>query len=224
MKNQLEIADFVAAMKSLNMAKNIFMALIIVALLAQITIFVLLNFTSILTVESSVAVPAATQQAASAPADRASLPSEVIIQYSTALEWSLASGKFLGVVAAVLNVMVIMYAAALSLVGGGKGIPPLFRAFCWSLVLLALVTPWQNVLLGSKACGALSNFQQLANWFQHDQLHSQGLADSWQYYARYLVYPLVGVLAWAMVLVKFSKGYRRLVETTIEVLNPGSQS
>jgi hypothetical protein len=200
------------------------MALIVVALLAQISIFVLLNFTSILTVEPSVAVPAATQQAASAPVDRATLPSEVVIQYRTALEWSLASGKFLGVVAAVLNVMVIMYAAALSLVGGGKGIPPLFRAFCWSLVLLALMTPWQNVLLGSKACGALSTFQEMSRWFQHTQMLGDGLVDNWQFYARYLAYPAVALLAWIMVLGKFAMGYRRLVETTIEVLNPGSES
>jgi hypothetical protein len=224
MQNRLELSDFVAAMKSLNTAKNIFMALIIVALLAQIAIFVLLNFTSVLTIEPNVSVSSSSQPA-SMPATAAALAArEIIIHYRTALEWSMSAAQFLALVAAVLNVLVIMYAAALSLVGGGRGIPPLFRAFCWSLVLLALMTPWQNILQGSKACGALSTFAKMESWYQHTRMFGNGLMDSWQFYARYLAYPAVAVLTWGIVIVKFASGYRRLVETTIEVLNPGSES
>ena len=129
-----------------------------------------------------------------------------------ALRWVLRGTKFLGLVASMLLVLTLMFAVMLSLLGRLGGTAGLMGAFFWSLILLAIVTPWQQVIRGTFACGALYNLDELVraagkvkcSW----GVKEAGALDWTLFYARFIAYPLVTVLVWLRVQAKFARGYR----------------
>lgn len=133
-------------------------------------------------------------------------------KWEVALRWSLPGAKFVAMVAAMLLVITLLFAVGLSLVGKLGGMAGLISAFFWSLILFAMVMPWQQVLTKSSlACGALYNLGELQ--VARRQVAAAGSAG-WQepllYYARFVAYPVVALLVWLIVHVKFARACMRM--------------
>ena len=212
--NQHAASEFASAMKPVRTARSIFLLLILVGLVVQATGFVLLEFTALMDTssaavegEKSVSTPPAeTTPAASKEQPRA---------LRDAFHWMLPITKFLALVCGVLVVISLMFSAALSLLAQGQGSRRLFSAFCWSLVLLAMVFPWQRVFQSSLACGALYNLGELTKWYDSIHTGQSDLMEKIFYFARFLGYPGLALLVWIVVLVKSGGGYRRLVSDEV---------
>ena len=207
--NQHAASEFASAMKPVRTAKCIFLLLILVSLVVQAAGFVLLEFTTQMDTPSAVegetsvsTPPAETTPAASKEQPRA---------LRDAFHWILPITKFLALVCGVLVVISLMFLAALSLLGQGQGSLRLLSAFCWSLVLLAMVIPWQRIFQSSLACGALYNLGELTKWYDSIHTGQSNLMKKIFYFARFLGYPGLTLLVWIVVLVKSDGGYRRLV-------------
>jgi len=197
-------SDYVEAFASVKAAKNVFWWLIAVAIIVQLAAFVLVDFAGVL--DGKYATPTATAPA-TAPADSAQW-------WFSGLCWILPMSKFIGLVSALLLALTLMFAVKLSLLGRLGGAAGLTSAFFWSLILLAVVTPWQQMFRFSLACGALYNLSELIDYAK-DVKSSWGAESitklSWiLYYARFLLYPLIALILWLVVGIKFACGYRKL--------------
>ena len=103
--------------------------------------------------------------------------------------------------------LTLMFLVELSLVGRLGGAAGFMRAFFLSLILLAMFVPWQQIIKGDFACGALFNLGQLEEArreLQGDKL-SQIL-----HYARFIAYPSLALLVLIAVQIAFGKGYRKM--------------
>jgi len=131
-----------------------------------------------------------------------------------ALRWVLRGTKFLGLVASMLLVLTLMFAVMLSLLGRLGGTAGLMGAFFWSLILLPMLVPWQQVLQSPFACGALFNLDNLTSWTARVRASwgasSPAARDLVFYYARFLVYPAVALLVCLVIQVKFAAGLKRM--------------
>jgi len=192
--------EYCDAFRSVRAAKNLFWWLIAAAIVAQLAAFVLVNFVGV--------IDPLHQGGASQPAT-APLSAE---RWQEALTWVLPATKFLALVCGMLLSLTLLVAVNLSLLGRLGGVAGLVSAFFWSLILLALVTPWQQVMNAAVACGALYNLDELVraagkvkcSW----GVKEAGALDWTLFYARFIAYPLVTVLVWLRVQAKFARGYR----------------
>ncbi|MFP3937886.1 MAG: hypothetical protein ACLFVW_06055 [Phycisphaerae bacterium] len=189
------ISEYAEAFDSVRLAKNIFWLLIAAAIVVQLVCFVLVHFVG---VTNQAAQLGATQPASSASG------------WYHALHWIMPAVKFIALVSALLLMLTLMFAVKLSLLERMGGVAGLMSAFFWSLILFALLVPWQDVLAGSFASGALYNLGELTD-------SKARLGDGWGnkvlFYARYAAYPVVTVLVWLVVQMKFGRGYRVIVST-----------
>ncbi|GAH86266.1 unnamed protein product, partial [marine sediment metagenome] len=128
------------------------------------------------------------------------------------LGWALPFTRIVAVVCGMLTVITMMFAALLSLISGQGGIKCFFNAFFWSLLLFVAVLPWQTIIKGSLVSGAMYNLGELIRWSKDsiEPWAPQG-TSVWQqspYYARFLAYPVLVLLIWIVVQVKFGRGFR----------------
>jgi hypothetical protein len=125
--------------------------------------------------------------------------------------WGLALTKLAALILSVLLMMTFMFAAQVSLVGQLGATAGFLSAFCWSMFIVVLLVPWQQV--GSAmACGATFNFGQWlaqarvvrANW----GAAQQDIGATVVYYIRFLLYPIVTLVIVMIAGARFGAGYR----------------
>jgi hypothetical protein len=190
------ISEYAEAFDSVRLAKNIFWLLIAAAIVVQLASFVLVQFVGV--VEGANQIPGTDEPVASATG------------WYHALHWVLPAVKFIALASGLLLVLTLMFAVKLSLLERMGGVAGLMSAFFWSLVLFVLVVPWQDVLVDSFASGALYSLGDLvASRNQMD--HQWG--GTILHYARFVAYPVVTVLVWVVVQLKFARGYRQIVSS-----------
>jgi len=128
-----------------------------------------------------------------------------------AVFWGLALTKLAALILSVLLVMTFMFASQVSLVGQLGATAGFLSAFCWSMFIVVLLVPWQQV--GSAlACGATFNFGQWleqartvrANWGATEQ----DIGATVIYYLRFLLYPIVTLVIVMIAGSRFGAGYR----------------
>lgn len=210
MNQYVDSSETVSAMKSIKTAKNAFLLLIFLALAVQASGFILLESTDLM--DTSSTAPAGELSSAAQPPDQPPATSKEQAQIlREAFGWILPITKFLGAVCGVLVVISLMYAGALSLLAQGRGAKLMISAFCWSLLLLAMVIPWQQIFRGSLACGALYNLSELTTWYDSIHTAQSDMTANILYFARFLGYPGLTLLVWIVVLGKSAGGYKRLV-------------
>ncbi len=212
----------VAAFRSVKAGKKVFMLLVILALVGQLAGFILVQFMGVIdpldTGPTAAAARTTTQPTTQEVVQRSEERAEAA--YSTTfwreiLRWGLPALRFMALVAGLLAILTIMFAVKLSLVGKLGGIAGFMSAFFWSLVLLATITPWQQVLGGQFASGALYNLGELTR--EVSQVNKSWGAESVKtldlmlFYARFIAYPVLALLVWAMVTAKFARGYRESI-------------
>ena len=190
--------QFCDALRSLSRVKSLFAFLIVLCLLVQLAAFVLVSFVGVL------------------DNDAVSADGNSAMNWFKVINWSLASTKFIALVSALLLMLTVMFSVKVSLVGRVGATAGFLGAFFWSLVLLAMLVPWQQMIGSAMACGATFNLQQLAErghlvrkaWGATEE---SATAGRWVvYYLRFLVYPVMAFFVQMIVLAKFSRGFRPL--------------
>jgi hypothetical protein len=213
-------SEYSAAIRSVRCAKNVFWLLTALAILAQLVVFGLVAWGG--TVDALYGTSATMSRPASAPAgDKAIDRADA---WRANFVWMLAVSQFLAMIMAFLLVGWLLVAVCVSLVGRLGGVASLLSAFFWSLVLLAILIPWQFTFQKSPLIGAL---------FTYDDLYKGTMAvkTSWgavdvsiwelvRYHVRFLAYPILAVLIWLLVNSRFRHGCREMVVTAAEPLSP----
>ena len=195
--------DYAQAFGSVRCAKKILWVLIALMIVVQLASFVLVEFVGVLDPLHKAATATATTNPAGT--DQANMWQDV-------LGWVMPASKFLAFVLAILLSLTLLLGVQISLAGGLGGAAGLVGAFFWSLVLLAALTPWQQLFPSSIVCGATYNLGDLVNFAKTAKAdwagHSVGTFDVIAYYLRFIGYPVVAVLLWLVVGLKFCRGVR----------------
>lgn len=223
-------AEYFAAMKSVRAAKMVTWLLVWVALAVQVTCFILAQFTAFL--EPPKASPATQPAAATGPAaaTRASAATRPVsapapsadartagLRRST-VAWVLAVTKFAGPAAGAILALALGIGLLVSLVGRLGGAKELAGALFWSVFLLAMLCPWRQVFPGTIGAGVLFDFGEM-----HAAIARAGAdvaagryytAAAILHFIRFLAYPLLTLLVWIVVGLKFARGLRRVNQST----------
>ena len=202
----IEPKEFLAGLNLLRRAKNIFCFLLVLAVLIQIAAFVLVNWVNVIDAASSVVLYGLPEgQEASGGLGEPELWYDVLM-------WVLPFTRIIAVVCGMLVIITMMFAASLSMISGQGGIKSFFGAFFWSLLLLAAVLPWQMIMKGSLVSGAMYNLGELIKLSQESvKPWASQETSTWAqvpYYARFLGYPILVLMVWIVVQVKFARGFR----------------
>jgi len=126
----------------------------------------------------------------------------------------MSTARFVAFAAAVLLSLALLLAVLISLLDRLGGAAGFVSSFYWSLVLLAILTPWRQILGGS-AAGALYGLDDLLAALHHLKA-SWGATPAtrlqWAlYYGRFVGAPVVALLVWLACQLKFARGYRSIV-------------
>ena len=210
MQYELGSSPCIAAFRSLKAGKTFFMTIVLLMLLVQLAAFIAADFFGVLDKPTPAAINAAATQPTTTQPGEADADDDVARAacWECLYAWTLPAAKFLALVAGLLAVLTFMFAVKLSIVGRLGGIAGFMSAFFWSLILLAVVTPWQQISGGSFASGALYNFGELQRHLQQVRAEGANLWDWIVHYARFIAYPVVAILIWCITLAKFGRGYR----------------
>ena len=115
---------YVEAMRTVRGAKNLFFGLLVLVILFLVAAFCLVRYAGVLEVERE---------------------SHLVWDYW--LTWAFAFSAFVGVVVGFLYVLALGVGLKISLAGQLEGVAGLTKGFFWSLLFLAILLPWQNVLV-----------------------------------------------------------------------------
>jgi len=208
-------AEYAIAFRSIRAAKNLAVTLIILCILAQIGATIAVHFARVLDALPAEAGPTPrTLPAAEADAEPATQPvtqpadSDVdfAATCSVLLKYGLPGTRFASLLLCLLLVLMVMFAVKLSLVERIGGVAGFISAFNWSLILLMMLVPWQQILSSSMSCGALFNFSELTR--ADSALGETPVQlDQVLFYARFIAYPCVALFTCLIVQMKFARGY-----------------
>ncbi len=194
--------QFCDALRYLGRISNWLALLLLLCLLVQIVAFVLVDFVGVLGAADDTAVGQADAET-----------------WSEALVFATAATKFLAVVCGLLLMLTVMFGVKVSLVGQVGETRGFLGAFFWSLVLLAMLVPWQQILYTSLASGATFNLSQLREGAELARAKlgaSEETVTIWRqihYFARFLAYPIVAMFMVLLVAMKFKRGFRPLKDS-----------
>jgi hypothetical protein len=200
----MDSTEFASAIKTLKRARSFFSLLVALSLLVQISGFVLLYF-----FRSTVNVDnlAAFQQ---------SLHSgSVVWTWQNVLFWSISTSKLLALFSGCMVVATLVLTNLVVIVAGGKGARLFITASLWSLLLLLLVSPWQDILQGGFLRGAMYSLDTLRTWVAEmpDPTSGQLQLDfhAVRFFAQFMGYPIISLLVLIMSLLRFGQGYKQIV-------------
>ena len=153
--------------------------------------------------------PAPTTRPAPAIAEPAKDKLNALV-WKAVMTWVLHATKVLTPIVTLVLLISIMLSVFMSLLGRLGRISGFVGAFFWTVVLLALVTPWQDILAGRFAGGAMYDLQELTaetgrvlrRWGAPEPM---GL-DEHLYYARFVGLPAIALLIWLVVALKYAWG------------------
>lgn len=209
MSPRIDTTEFLAAMKSLKRAKNFFSFLIIVALLVQAAGFMMLYFWGT-EINADEIIHYQQSPENMFMGDQAQFWRNILI-------WAFPVSKLFALFSGSMLVLTIMFASVIALTGGGTGILYFVSAFLWSLFVLALLSPWQNILRGGLFSGALYNLDELRAYMLKIELMTSGgekpgFLEQLKFFARFLGYPAVSLLVLITTLIKYAKGNKQLTK------------
>ena len=222
------VVEYVTAMKSVRCAKNVFFLLLVLAILTQLAAFAVINFTDKLDAAyrpadrpgAPAAAPATSPARTRAAAD-ADAPDAIqaAVMYKHSLGAAMKVARFVAPVAAALATVCLFIGLIVTLIGRLDGAAGLSGALFWSLLLIALLVPWQQASSPAVGLGAMSSLEELATesgrvvkgWGH--EVH--GSWDHVLFYARFVGYPVVALLVWLVMQSKFARGYKRMIASTV---------
>ncbi len=110
------------AMRTVRGVKNLFFGLLVVVILFLVAAFCLVQYAGVLEGETRLA-------------------------WENWLNWAFPFSAFVGVVVGCLYVLTLLVGLKISLAGRLEGAAGLTKGFFWSLLFLAILLPWQNILV-----------------------------------------------------------------------------
>ncbi len=113
---------YVEAMRTVRGVKNLFFGLLVVVILFLVGAFCLVHYAGVFEGESRGF-------------------------WEHWLGWAFAFSAFLGMVVGCLYVLTLLIGLKISLVGRLEGVAGLTKGFFWSLLFLAILLPWQSILV-----------------------------------------------------------------------------
>ncbi len=113
---------YVEAMRTVRGVKNLFFGLLVVVILFLVAAFCLVQYARVLEGESE-------------------------LFWDNWLSWAFPFSAFVGVVVGCLYVLTLLIGLKISLAGRLEGAAGLTKGFFWSLLFLAILLPWQNILV-----------------------------------------------------------------------------
>lgn len=191
--------EFVSAVRSVKMAKNVLLILLVLAVLAQVIIFAMVEFSSY----GNTFWTGPTQD---------QLKAEEANTVFQSMLWTSSVTQLIALICGLLLVATLMLGSLVSILGSGNGTAGFLRAFFFSLILAAMVVPWQKILQAEFAAGALFNMGELEISFR--QAHGKSAHTGWviHHYGRFFAFPLLVLLVALLTQLSFSRGYRRLIQ------------
>jgi hypothetical protein len=215
--NESQVAgllDHLDALGSVRAAHAVFFLLILLALLTQIVLYCAVRFEGVLTAEGGEPVVATATTQAAGLSD--AVDSDSTVAWRQAIAVLIPLSRFLGLIAACLLVVSYFIGLNVCLAGRLGGARGMTSAFFWSVLLLALLFPWQHLLLGATVqvpgvFYSFDNLQQLA------AAAPSGMIANLEHYTRYLGYPVLAIriaLVACLRFVRASRDIRRRIEST----------
>lgn len=113
---------YVEAMRTVRGVKNLFFGLLVVVILFLVAAFCLVQYAGVLKGDDA-------------------------LFWENWLGWAFPFSAFIGVVVGFLYVLTLLIGLKISLAGRLEGVAGLTKGFFWSLLFLAILLPWQNVLV-----------------------------------------------------------------------------
>jgi hypothetical protein len=162
---QAVAADYADAMLVARRAKNVLFFFLALVLLIQLGVFFVVRYVpavnvrpqSSMTVNESATITPATEPSTNLPAPMATGLAKW--NWPRTLHFWITSADFLGVVLSMMLPAILLLIVTIMLVGRLVGVSHVTSAFCWSIVFLVILFPWQVLLAGR---GSESDMKPLA--------------------------------------------------------------
>ncbi len=222
--NMMETSDSLEAVGVFRTWKNIFFVIVLICLLLVQAAFwaVDLGFVdvagTIQTIEP--AQPATADATATTPAPEPETADKSLIQNIVGdFDFELI-GRVIGVASGILIVAGILFALSIffclmvSLVGRLGGISHISRAFILSLILAALIIPWQQPFEGSRVVGVAYGPLELSRWIG---TKTDGAPSLVFYYLRFTGLWLVAVMLLIMSQIR-SSSWSKSILRRLEII------
>jgi len=203
-----------SALRSLRLAKSFWSLLIILAILIHLAAFVMVEFVGVLDEakggEKKKAKPAATKPAKPAKAkepteaEEETAPGKIV---NTVMSEAMPIAKLIAPLACAMLTIILFVVVMAALSERAGGAASFVSAFLWSLILLAMLTPWQNILTDLRIFGALYDGGLADISTAKRTIFTSDLADKILYYGRFIAYPVIALLVWVLVQWKFGRGF-----------------
>ncbi len=203
MSPTINSTEFTSGMKTLRRAKNFFSLLIILSLLVQIAGFIIIYFCG----SKINATEIIYSQQSTLCGQECAL--------SAILFWAFMVSKLLAMFSGCILVLILTFTSLFVIVGGGTGTKNFISTFLWSLLILVLVSPWQNILQGCLLNGALYSIAELqAAIVQLQPIAGEEIKLSFiqgvEFFSRFIGYPAVTIIVVILMLIKYSQGFKQL--------------
>jgi hypothetical protein len=223
-------SEFGSVLKSLRLAKSFWSLLILLAILIHLAGFVMVEFVGVLDTKNAEGKTAAktkptTTKAAEAKDEQgdeeedATAPMAVV---KTVMSEAMPIAKVAAPLACAVLTAVLGLAVLASLSERTGGSAGFVGAFLWSLILLAMLAPWQHILKDLGLYGALYDDGLTAIKRAKALLVTSDVADKILYYARFIAYPVIALLVWVLVQWKFGRGFKESgTSPEVSVMRPG---
>jgi hypothetical protein len=196
-------ADYADAIMTARRAKNTLFLILLLILITQITLFFLgrhdivnLSGASAASIDSTAATqPTTTTSAVSDP------------KWLAVLEYLIGLTSFLGIALTIVLAVVLLLIVKIMLVGRLIGVSRLTSAFIWTIVLAALLFPWQAFWSDYefKVPGALYTWNELVRRV-NDQPSRDAAVLFW---ARFVGFPVLALIILMAIQVKSSRGLKQ---------------
>jgi len=203
--------EYPQAVRSIRWAKNILWVLAVLCIVLQLAVFILVG---VVGMTDAVHTPKEASTQGTYAQDAVTTVAEARFFENDVFRIVLSGTRFLVMVFVALLAMTLVLGVMVSLVGRLGGVAALLSAFFWTLLLLALLTPWQQIMQEFFSPGFLFGLDELVRWT--GQVRSAwgaqdvGLWNIAVYYVRFAALPLITLAILALIQIKCVRGFRRM--------------
>ncbi len=197
-------ADYADAIMTARRAKNTLFLLLLLILLAQLALFFLgrndvVDLSSNVDVAATIETSAATQPATTEIATR--------FKSRDVLEYLIGLTAFLGIALTIVLAVVLLLIVKIMLVGRLIGVSRLTSAFIWTVILAALLFPWQAFWpdYDFKIPGALYTWNELEERVKQQPQRDEAVL----FWARFVAFPVLALIILLSIQIKSRRGLQQ---------------